>query len=159
MFVQLFNPQSGRRARMDSQALGKVLHLATFHGWKPERIDWLAPSASWDTQIIVPYLSPYLSGVVSDSDAARLVVALKRVLASEGAGLASDIYLTVLGLTAIAEGSGFALNPEVAPAETNSSPSSPRREVVAAVSAPGPKPTTRDPDLERRKGDSNPIPD
>src|SRR5688572_10933252 len=110
---------------MEARILGKVLHLATFHGWRPERINWRAPTASWDTKVVMPYVAPYLSGVVSNSDSTGLVVAAKRVLASEGSGLASDIYLAVLTVIAIAEGGGFELKPELAPAEQSNSTSSP----------------------------------
>ena len=57
--------------------------------------------------MVMPYLTPYLSGTVSDTDAAGLLAGLRRVLASEGVGLPSEVYLAVLGLIAIAEGGGF----------------------------------------------------
>jgi hypothetical protein len=126
MFIQVTNPVSGRRGRIHARALAKVLHLATFHGWRPERIGWRAPIASWDTRIVMPYVTPYLSGVVSNSDAAGLVIALKDVLSSEGSGLASDIYLAVLGVIAIAEGGGFELNAEI---------TSPEKDEKASASA------------------------
>lgn len=121
---------------MEVRVLGKVLHLATFHGWRPERISWKAPTASWDTGVVMPYVTPYLSGVVSNSDATGLAVALKRVLASEGSGLASDLYLAVLSVTAIAEGGGFELKPDLVPADQSKSNSAPRLE--AAPPAPSP---------------------
>jgi len=97
---------------MEARALSKVLHLACFHGWRPELLDAPPPLASWDTEIVMPYVTPYLSGTVSNSDADGLAAALKRVLASEGSGLQSEIYVAVLGLTAIAEGGGFNLKLE-----------------------------------------------
>lgn len=121
---------------MEARVLGKVLHLATFHGWRPERISWKAPTASWDTEVVMPYVTPYLSGVVSNSDATGLVVAVKRVLASEGSGLASDIYLAVLSIMAIAEGGGFELQPDLAPAEQSKSISAPRPGAASPVSSP-----------------------
>lgn len=123
MFIQVTNPVSRRRARIHARALAKVLHLATFHGWRPERIGWRAPIASWDTRIVMPYVTPYLSGVVSNSDAAGLVIALKDVLSSEGSGLPSDIYLAVLGVIAVAEGGGFELSAEIVSPEQNEKPS------------------------------------
>jgi hypothetical protein len=137
MFIKVANPRSGRRTKMEARIIGKVLHLATFHGWRPERISWSAPSASWDTQVVMPYVSPYLSGVVSDSDARGLVVALKKVLASEGAGLQSDVYLGVLGLIAIAESGGFDLDPELEPENQIKVPS-PAAVLNAGPSAPPP---------------------
>src|SRR5438445_10596274 len=103
MFIQIANPVSGRRARIEVRTLGKVLHLATFHGWNPELITSRPPLASWDTDIVMPYVTLYLSGTVSDTDAAGLAAGLKVVLASEGSGLPSEVYLAVLGLIAIAE--------------------------------------------------------
>ena len=50
----------------------------------------------------MPYVSPYLSGNVSATDAAGLAVGLKKVLASEGPGLPSDVYLAALALAAVA---------------------------------------------------------
>jgi hypothetical protein len=136
MFIQVTNPVSGRRGRIHARALAKVLHLATFHGWRPERIGWRAPIASWDTRIVMPYVTPYLSGVVSNSDAAGLVIALKDVIASEGSGLASDIYLAVLGVIAIAEGGGFELNAEIASPEKDEKPSASTR--AGGPAAPSP---------------------
>jgi hypothetical protein len=112
MFVQIVNPVSGRRAKMEARTLGKVLHLACFHDWHPERLASQPSSASWDTEIMMPYVSPYLSGTVSDADAAALAACLKHVLASEGPGLPSDVYLGVLGLIAVASAGQFSLQPE-----------------------------------------------
>ena len=112
MFVQIINEVSGRRARMAARTLGKVLHLACFHDWQPERLASAPPSASWNTEVIMPYVSPYLSGSVSQADAASLAAGLKRVLASEGSGLPSELYLAVLGLLAIAEAGPFTLELE-----------------------------------------------
>jgi len=84
----------------------------------------------------MPYVTPYLSGVVSNSDAAGLVIALKDVIASEGSGLASDIYLAVLGVVAIAEGGGFELNAEIASPEKDEKPSASTR--AGGPAAPSP---------------------
>lgn len=112
MYVQIVNHTSGRRARIASKTLGKVLHLACFHDWHPERLSSNPPSASWNTELIMPFVSPYLSGSVSQADALSLAVALKRVLASEGSGLSSEVYLALLGLTAVAESGAFELELE-----------------------------------------------
>ena len=96
---------------MEAKTLGKVLHLAAFHGWQPERISWRPSSASWDTQMVMPHVGPYLSGSVPASDAAGLVGGLKHVLASEGPGLSSDIYMALLSLIAVADGGGFEMEP------------------------------------------------
>jgi len=102
MYIQVVNPESGRRARLEARTLGKVLHLACFHDWHPERLEEAPPSASWSTEIIMPYVSPYLSGSVSAEDAANLTIGLKKVLASEGPGLATDVYLATLALASVA---------------------------------------------------------
>lgn len=112
MYIQVVNPESGRRARMEARTLGKVLHLACFHDWHPERLEASPPSASWNTEVIMPYVSPYLSGSVSATDAASLTVGLKKVLASEGPGLPSDVYLAVLALTAVASNGRLVLELE-----------------------------------------------
>jgi hypothetical protein len=115
MFIHVVNSVSGRRARLEAQTLSKVLHLAAFHGWRPERIGTPPPVASWDTQIIMPYMTPYLSGTVSDTDAASLVASLKRVVTSEGAGLASEVYLALLGLIAVGASGQFEVHAEFTP--------------------------------------------
>src|SRR5437660_11958129 len=103
MIIQVINPVSGRRARVERRTLGKVLHLACFHGWWPERLDSPPPSTSWDTEMVMPYLTPYLSGNVSDTDAAGVLAGLRCVLASEGVGLPSEAASRVLGSIAIAD--------------------------------------------------------
>jgi hypothetical protein len=112
MYVQIISQTAGRRARIASKTLGKVLHLACFHDWHPERLSSNPPSASWNTEVIMPYVSPYLSGSVSQTDASSLAVALKRVLTSEGSGLSSEVYLAVLGLIAVAASGPFELELE-----------------------------------------------
>ena len=97
---------------METRILSKVLHLACFQGWRPERLDAPPPLGAWETEIVMPYVAPYLSGTVSDTDAAGLLVGLRRVQASEADGLESEVYLAVLGLIAIAEGGGFELQLE-----------------------------------------------
>ena len=112
MFIQVVNLATKRRARMETRILSKVLHLACFHGWRPERLDAPPPLGAWETEIVMPYVAPYMSGTVSDTDAAGLLVGLRRVQASEADGLESEVYLAVLGLIAIAEGGGFELQLE-----------------------------------------------
>ena len=107
--IELVSFTSGRRARMDSKTLSKVLHLAMFHGWTPERLTTQPPSASWDTEIIVPYIEPYLFGTVSDSDAAGLVKGLKRMLDSEALGLPLPVLFAAAAILAIAENGSFGI--------------------------------------------------
>ncbi|HKI71741.1 MAG TPA: hypothetical protein VKA81_05135 [Verrucomicrobiae bacterium] len=112
MFILVANSATRRRARMETRILSKVLHLACFHGWCPERLDAPPPLGAWETEIVMPYVEPYMSGTVSDTDAAGLLAGLRRVQASEADGLESEVYLAVLGLIAIAEGGGFELQLE-----------------------------------------------
>ena len=99
---------------MDSKTLSKVLHLAMFHGWTPERLTTQPPSASWDTEIIVPYIEPYLFGSVSDPDAANLVRGLKRMLESEALGLQLPVLFAAAAIVAIAENGSFGIVTESA---------------------------------------------
>ena len=117
MFIHLVNTVNGRRARLDAGTLSKVLHLATFHGWSAERGGASPALTSWDTQIVLPYIAPYLSGTVSDTDAASLVAGLKRVVISEGSELAPEIYMAVLGLIAVANTGRFEVHAEITPDE------------------------------------------
>jgi hypothetical protein len=122
MHVQLASLASERRIRMESKTLCKVLHLVGFHGWRPERLTNPAPSASWNTEFIVPHISPYLSGVLSESDAAGLANGVRDMLASESIGLAPDVHYAALALLAISEQGPFEVIPLTDPVETAASP-------------------------------------
>jgi hypothetical protein len=82
MTVELVNAANGRTFRMTPRAFGKLLHLARFNGWLPEKTshDW--PSKSWGTEIILPHVGRYLPGTVSKEDAAGLLRALIRANAT-----------------------------------------------------------------------------
>jgi hypothetical protein len=107
--IELVSFKSSRRARLESKTLSKVLHMAMFHGWTPERLAAQPPSASWDTEIIVPYIEPYLFGSVSDSDAAGLVKGLKRMLQSEALGLQLPVLFAAAAILAVAEDGSFGI--------------------------------------------------
>jgi hypothetical protein len=107
--IELVSFKSGRRARLDSKTLSKVLHLAMFHGWSPERLTTRPPSASWDTEVIVPYIEPYLFGSVSDPDAASLVHGLKCMLESEALGLQLPVLFAAAAVLAVAENGSFGM--------------------------------------------------
>jgi hypothetical protein len=120
--IELISFGTGRRMRIDSKTLCKILHLVGFHGWKPERIEGPAPSASWETQLIVPHINPYLSGAVSEADAAGLALGLQNMIATEGLGLSPEIHYASLAVLAIAKGGSFEVCPEAetaVPAEIN----------------------------------------
>ena len=100
---------------MHPKVLCKVLHLATFHGWRPERLATQAPTASWDTELIVPYIEPYLFGNVSEMDASALAEALKRLLASEALGLSPQVHFSAAAVLAVAEKGPFGIIADEAP--------------------------------------------
>jgi hypothetical protein len=101
-----------------------------FHGWRPERLTAQPPSASWDTEVIVPYIEPYLFGTVSSSDASALTLGLKRMLASEALGLPPQVHFAAVAILAVAESGSFGLVLE----DPNAHPS---RSPAAGAPAPG----------------------
>jgi hypothetical protein len=100
---------------MESKTLCKVLHLVGFHGWRPERIQSPSPTASWNTEIIVPHITPYLSGSLSGSDAAGLAAGLRTMLISESTGLAPEVHYAALALQAISDRGPFEVIPQQDP--------------------------------------------
>jgi hypothetical protein len=134
MHVELVSFTSGRRVRLDSKVLCKVLHLAMFHGWRPERLEGPPPSGSWDTEIIMPYIEPYLFGTVTDTDAAGLAAGLKRMLASEALGLPPQVHFAAVAILAVAETASFGLVME------SPAPGPGRSAAEAAVERPLPAP-------------------
>lgn len=112
MLIELASLTSDRRIGMESKTLCKVLHLVGFHGWRPERLENPVPTASWNTEIIVPHITPYLSGSLSASDAAGLAAALRTMLASESTGLPPEIHYAALVLQAISDRGPFEVIPQ-----------------------------------------------
>jgi hypothetical protein len=82
MTLELVSDISGRTYLITHKALGKLLHLARLQGWQPERVPNQWPSDSWDTEIVLPHLGPYMPGRVSRADAEGLRIALTRALAT-----------------------------------------------------------------------------
>jgi hypothetical protein len=113
--IELISLGTARRMRIESKTLCKILHLVGFHGWQPERLSSPAPSATWETQIIVPHINPYLSGVVSEADAAGLSAGLQNMIAAEGLGLAPEIHYAALAVLAIAKCGPFDVCPDLDP--------------------------------------------
>jgi hypothetical protein len=118
VIIELASLTSERRIRMESKTLCKVLHLVGFHGWRPERLQSRAPSASWNTEIIVPHITPYLSGALSGSDAAGLAAGLRSMLVSESIGLAPEVHYAALALLAISDRGPFEVTPQTDPVPT-----------------------------------------
>jgi hypothetical protein len=82
MTMEIVSEVSGRSYHMRPRELGKLLHMARLEGWNPERVPSEWPSNSWETEIILPHLGPYMPGRVSRADAEGLRIALTRALAT-----------------------------------------------------------------------------
>jgi hypothetical protein len=92
---------------MSSRAFGKLLHLARFNGWCPEKDAPESPSNSWDTEMILPHLGPYLSGIVSKTDAHALMRALTRANATGEVAMDRTLLFPVMGLLEISREGPF----------------------------------------------------
>jgi hypothetical protein len=82
MTIEVVSEASGRSYKMHPKAFGKLLHMARLEGWHPELVPHEWPSDSWETEIILPHLGPYMPCRVSRADAEGLRVALTRALAT-----------------------------------------------------------------------------
>jgi hypothetical protein len=82
MTIELVSVVTGRAFKLNARAFGKLLHLARLHGWSAERVSGEWPSESWDTEIILPHLGPYIPGTVTKADADGLRKALIRASAT-----------------------------------------------------------------------------
>jgi len=107
MTVELVNRANGRKSRMSARAFGKLLHLARFNGWLPEKIphDW--PSKSWGTEIILPHVGQYMPGPVSKEDAAGLLRALIRANATGEVALDGSLQFASQALVQMARDGSF----------------------------------------------------
>ena len=92
MMIELVSLVEGRSYKMHPKSFGKLLHMARLEGWHPERVANEWPSDSWETEIILPHLGPYMPGRVSRADAEGLRVALTRALAT-GVGMEALVIL------------------------------------------------------------------
>jgi hypothetical protein len=88
MTVILVSHANRRTYKVSPRSFGKLLHLARFNGWMPERLSPEWPSKSWGTALILPHVGVYMPGTVSKSDAAALMRAL--VKANATGEVASD---------------------------------------------------------------------
>ena len=82
MTIEIVSEANGRSYKMTPKTFGKLLHMARLEGWYPERVAHEWPSESWETEIILPHLGPYMLGRVSRADAEGLKIALTRALAT-----------------------------------------------------------------------------
>jgi hypothetical protein len=107
MMVELVSDVGGRVSKINRKAFAKLLHIAWLHGWRPERVPQAWPSNSWETEIIVPHLNPYLPGVVSRNDAEGLKRALTRAMATGDVAADGTVPIASVTLLQAAREGGF----------------------------------------------------
>ena len=107
MTLELISETTGRNYRINARAFGKVLHLAHQQGWYPERVSAEWPSESWETEIILPHLGPYIPGRVSRFDAEDLRKALTRALATGAVAVEGTVHLAASTLLQVAREGAF----------------------------------------------------
>lgn len=107
MTVELVSHTTGQVSRLSSKAFGKLLHLAKLNGWWPEKAaqDW--PEQNWDTQVILPYIGPYMPGSISKPDAEGLMRALIRASATGQTALDGSVLFASSVLLQVARAGGF----------------------------------------------------
>ena len=107
MTFELVSEIGGRTYRMSPKAFGKLLHMARQNGWQPERVANEWPSESWETEIILPHLGPYMPGRVSRADAEGLRKALTRALATGAVAVDGTVHLASATLFQVAREGAF----------------------------------------------------
>ncbi|MCL4785228.1 MAG: hypothetical protein KJ070_00330 [Verrucomicrobia bacterium] len=107
MTIEVFSEANGRSYKMSPKAFGKLLHLARLEGWQPERLPAEWPSDSWETEIILPHLGPYMPGRVSRADAEGLRIALTRALATGVVAVEGTVQYAAVTLLQVARAGAF----------------------------------------------------
>lgn len=92
---------------MSSRAFGKLLHVARSNGWQPEKEAPDYPAGSWDTEIFLPNIGPYLAGSVSKADARALQRALIRAQATGEVAMDRTLLFPAMGLLDVAREGEF----------------------------------------------------
>lgn len=105
--LEIMSEATGRSYKLDARAIGKVLHLARQQGWYPERVSGEWPSTTWDTEIILPHLGPYLPGRISRADAEDLRKALTRALATGAVDVEGTVHLAATTVLQVARAGAF----------------------------------------------------
>ncbi|HKI67985.1 MAG TPA: hypothetical protein VKA67_00220 [Verrucomicrobiae bacterium] len=105
--LEIISEATGRCYKLNARAFGKVLHLARQQGWYPERVAGEWPAVTWDTEIILPHLGPYMPGRVSRADAEDLRKALTRALATGAVDVEGTVYLAATTLLQLAREGSF----------------------------------------------------
>jgi hypothetical protein len=107
MTFELVSVVDGRICHINPKELGKLLHMARLNGWKPERVPNEWPSDSWETEIILPHLGPYMPGRISRADAEGLRIALTRALATGDVAAEGTVQLAAVTLLQVARAGAF----------------------------------------------------
>lgn len=107
MTIEVESEANGRSYKMSPKAFGKLLHLARLEGWHPERVSHEWPSESWETEIILPHLGPYMPGRVSRADAEGLRIALTRALATGVVAVEGTVQYAAATLLQVARAGAF----------------------------------------------------
>jgi hypothetical protein len=107
MTLELVSVVSERRYFINPKALGKLLHMARLHGWQPERVPNQWPSETWETEIILPHLGPYMPGRVSREDANGLKSALTKAMATGAVAAEGNLQLAAGTLLQVARDGAF----------------------------------------------------
>ncbi len=107
MTFELVSGVDGRTYKMNPKAFGKLLHMARLNGWQPERVANEWPTDSWETEIIIPHLGPYMPGRVSRADAEGLRVALTRAFATGAVAVEGTVHLASVTLLQVARAGAF----------------------------------------------------
>jgi hypothetical protein len=107
MTIEVESEANGRTYKMSPRAFGKLLHLARLEGWHPERVSDEWPSESWETEIILPHLGPYMPCRVSRADAEGLRIALTRALATGVVAVEGTVQLAATTLLQVARAGAF----------------------------------------------------
>lgn len=103
---------------MSPKTFGKLLHLARLEGWYPERVSHEWPSESWETEIILPHIGPYMLGRVSKPDAEGLKTALTRALATGVVAIEGTVQFAAGTLLQVARAGAFRVRLRGAASET-----------------------------------------
>jgi hypothetical protein len=117
MTIELLSEVNGRSYKMSPKTFGKLLHLARLEGWYPERVAHEWPADSWDTEIILPHLGPYMLGRVSGADAEGLKVALTRALATGVVAIDGTVQFAASTLLQVARAGTFRVRLRASQAE------------------------------------------
>ncbi len=107
MTFELLSLVDGRISHINPKEFGKLLHMARQNGWQPERVPNEWPSDSWETEIIIPHLGPYMPGRVSRADAEGLRIALTRALATGDVAAEGTVQLASATLLQVARAGAF----------------------------------------------------